>query len=102
MGLSHLRHHKERHKFVDTPSDKCLCKNGVEDTHHFLITCPFYTTHRKVMFTRVEALLQKHDLGFTNSVQILLHGHPLMNVSENGLILLATLEFIIKTKRFEK
>ena len=54
------------------------------------------------MFTRVEALLQKHDLGFTNYVQILLYGYPLMNVSENGLILLATLEFIIKTKRFEE
>ena len=32
VGLSHLRHHKKRHKFADTPSDKCLCKNGVEDT----------------------------------------------------------------------
>ena len=54
------------------------------------------------MFTSVEALLQKHDLSFTNSVEVLLYGHPLLNASENGLILLATLEFITKTKRFEK
>ena len=102
VGLSHLRQHKKCHKFADTLSDKCPCKNGVEDTPHFLITCPFYSTHRKVMFTSVETLLQKHDLSFTNSVEVLLYGHPLLNASENGLILLATLEFITKTEQFEK
>ena len=42
LGLSHLREHKHRHKFADTPSNKCICKNGVEDTHHFLIRYSFY------------------------------------------------------------
>ena len=102
VGLSHLRQHKKCHKFADTLSDKCFCKNGVEDTPHFLITCPFYSTHREVMFTSVETLLQNHDLSFTNSVEVLLYGHPLLNASENRLILLATLEFISKTKQFEK
>ena len=49
VGLSHLRSHKKRHRFADTPSDKCLCKNGVEDTYHFLIKCPFYTLHRDAL-----------------------------------------------------
>ena len=102
MGLSHLRYHKKRHRFADTPFDKCPCKTGVEDTHHFLIACPFYKRHRKVLFEHVESLQQKHDLGVTNFVEVLLYGHPLLNVSENGTILLATLEFIDKTKRFEK
>jgi hypothetical protein len=102
VGLSHLRHHKKRHKFADTPSDKCLCKNGVEDTQHFLITCTFYTRHRNVLLACVETILQKYDLDVTNFVEVLLYGHPSLDVSENRTILLATLEFIDNTKRFEK
>ena len=102
VGLSHLRHHKKRHKFADTPSDKCLCKNGVEDTHHFLITCTFYTRHRNLLLACVETVLQKYDLDVTNFVEVLLYGHPSLDVSENRTILLATLEFIDNTKRFEK
>ena len=41
VGLSKLRYHKNRHNFVDTPSDVCLCKTGVEDTRHYLLSCPF-------------------------------------------------------------
>lgn len=100
MGLSHLRHHKKRHKFADTPSDKCLCKNGIEDTHHFLITCTFYTRHRNILLARVETVLKKYDLK-TDSVEVLLYGHPSLDVSENKTIILATLEFIDNTKRFE-
>ena len=100
VGLSHLRHHKKRHKFADTPSDKCLCKKGVEDTHHFLIKCPFYTSHRDVLFAYVETILQKHDITVGNFVELLLYGHSSLNESENKKILIATLDFISKTKRF--
>ena len=40
MGLNSLRYHKKRHNFIDTPSDECLCKHGIEDTNHFLFLCP--------------------------------------------------------------
>ena len=93
---------KKRHKFADTPSDKCLCKNGVEDTHHFLITCTFYTRHRNVLLASVETILQKYDLDVTNLVEVLLYSHPSLDVPVNRTILLATLEFIDNTKRFEK
>ena len=102
VGLSHLRHHKKRHKFVDTPSDMCPCKNGVEDTQHFLITCPTYSTQRDVLFACVETILQKQGLSVTNSVELFLYGHPSLNKSDNGHVLFATLEFITKTKRFVK
>ena len=72
VGLSHLRHHKKRHKFADTPSDKCLCKKGVEDTQHFLITCTFYTRHRNVLFACVETVLKKYDLNVTDFVEVLI------------------------------
>ena len=100
VGLSHLRNHKKRHNFADTPSDKCLCKKGVEDTYHFLIKCPFYTSHRDVLFAYLETILRNHDIAVENFVELLLYGHSSLNESENKNILLATLDFITKTKRF--
>ena len=100
VGLSSLRSHKKRHNFADTPSDKCLCKKGVEDTYHFLIKCPFYTSHRNVLFAYLETILRNHDIAVENFVELLLYGHSSLNESENKNILLATLDFITKTKRF--
>ena len=101
VGLSHLRSHKKRHKFANTPSDKCLYKKtGVEDTHHYLIKCPFYTSHRNVLFSYLETILQNHDITVQNFVELLLYGHTSLNESVNKNILLATLDFITKTKRF--
>ena len=102
VGLSHLRHHKKRHKFADTLSDKCLCKKDVEDTRHFFLSCPFYTSHRDILFNRVETILQRHNMIATNFVDLLLYGHSSLSDSENKDILNATLDYIISTKRFAK
>ena len=40
IGVSQLRYHKKRHDFKDTVTDKCLCKLGVEDSHHFFFGMP--------------------------------------------------------------
>ena len=61
-GLSRLRHHKKSHNFIDTPSDLCLCKTGVEDTRHYLLVCPFYANHRDVLFSTVENIIRDKDL----------------------------------------
>ena len=37
VGLSLLRSHKKHHNSLDTPSDKCLCNQGIEETSHFLL-----------------------------------------------------------------
>ena len=50
----------------------------------------------------VETVLQKYDLDVTNFVEVLLYGHPSLDESENRTIILATLEFIDNTKRFDK
>ena len=49
VGLSCLRHHKKCHNFIDTPSDKCLCNHGIEDTNHFLFSCPFFAAQRATL-----------------------------------------------------
>ena len=39
--LKFLKISQKCHKFIDTPSDKCLCNQGIEDTNHFLFWGPF-------------------------------------------------------------
>ena len=42
-----------RHNFDDTPSELYHCSQGIEDTEHFLFTCPFHATHRAALATLV-------------------------------------------------
>ena len=48
--LKYHKNHKKCHNFIDTPSDKCLCNHGIEDTNHFLFLCPFYAAQRSGMY----------------------------------------------------
>ena len=47
---------------MDTPSDKYLCNQGIEDTNHFLFLCPFFATRRATLAINVIAILQKYHL----------------------------------------
>ena len=98
LGLSRLRYHKKRHNFQDTPSDICLCKKGVEDTKHFLLTCPFYANHREALFSTVENIIQNKTVD-KNSSHLFLYGDPSLSISENQQIICATLDYIDKTNR---
>ena len=62
VGLSLLRYHKKCHNFIDTPSDKCLCNHGIEDTNHFLFLCPFFATQRASLSGSVIQILHKYNL----------------------------------------
>ena len=53
LGLSKLRQHKNKHNFLDTPTDICLCKNGVENTEHYLFKCKFYARIEKSLLHRL-------------------------------------------------
>ena len=100
VGLSRLRHHKKRHNFMDTPSNICLCKSGIEDTSHYLITCPLYASHRAILFNSVENVIRNKNLSRNlNSVDLFLYGDPSLSSSENQTIINATLEYIDKTNR---
>ena len=99
LGLSRLRHHKKRHNFQDTPSDLCLCKNGVEDTRHYLLICPFYAIHREVFLSTVENIIQNKNVNKDNSTNLFLYGDPSLSTSENQQIICATLDYISKTNR---
>ena len=102
VGLSQLRCHKNHHNFLDTPSDKCLCKQGIEDTRHFLLQCPFYATHREALVDTVNRILRKNDINVINDyLQLYLYGHPPLSHIDNREILTATIEFIKNTNRLK-
>ena len=101
VGLSHLRSHKKHHNFADTGTDKCLCKQGVEDTRHFLEHCSFYATHREHLFNCVNRIMNRKDINLVNDyTRLLLYGHFALNPVENRSILLATIDFVKNSNRF--
>ena len=100
VGLSKLRYHKKRHNFLDTPTDQCLCKTGIEDCNHFFRVCPFYNSHRMVLETKVTAILLENDTNILLSSELYLYGHEYLSLNSNHDLLLATLEFISNSNRF--
>ena len=99
MGLSSLRYHKKHHNFIDTPSDKCFCDNGIEDTNHFFFSCLFYATQRATLASSVIEILQKYNLNnLGNQSELYLYGHHSLNNIDNRKILLATLKYIKPTR----
>ena len=100
VGLSKLRAHKKRHNFADTTSDICLCKKGIENTHHYLLVCPFYNAHRKILTSNIDEILHNNNQNVeTYSVNLLLYGHDSLPSSENKKISCNVLEYIENTQR---
>ena len=97
LGLSKLRHHKKRHNFLDTPSEICTCLSGVEDTGHFLFSCPLFVIERNTLITSVKEILSSSNIEFEENKDWFLYGHPSLWDSDNKKILKATLEFIKAT-----
>ena len=104
VGLSPLRHHKKRHKFIDTPNDTCRCGTGIETTDHFLLNCPLFNVPRDTLISVANPIISKLHCwtSATNSVRTnwLLYGDDKLNSAENSQILKATIKFIRDTERF--
>ena len=62
VSLSSLRSYKRRHNFIDTPSDICHCNQGIEDTNHFLFSCPTYLNQRAAAVVSVNEILRENNL----------------------------------------
>ena len=74
--ISPLRIHKWNHNFIDTPSARCRCNLGIEDTDHFLLLCPFYVIQRRNLAASVTNILQKINLNHLgNESKLYLYGH---------------------------
>ena len=103
LGLSHLREHKFKHTFQDSLNPVCKCGAEVESTTRFLLHCPIYNNDWSSLLSTIRnidcKLLEITDSSLT---QTLLYGNPSFYIITNSLILNATIDFILSTKRFEE
>ena len=101
LGLSSLRHHKKRHNFIDTPSDICLCNQGIENICHYFTLCPFYVTARTKLRASANAILERNNLTFpVREEHLYLYGHSSLDNNDNKKILLSSIKYISDTNRF--
>ena len=100
VGLSPLRYHKNRHNFIDTPSNECSCNHGIEDTNYFFL-CSYYDIQRATLLTTVIEIIRKYNLNdLGNQSNLYLCGHRSIDLHENRKILPATINYIKETRRF--
>ena len=62
VNLSPLRNHKRRYNFPDTRSEICECNQDIENTSHFLFTCPRFANHRANLADTVIEILRRNNL----------------------------------------
>ena len=103
LGLSHLRDRKFRHCFQDTPNPLCDCSNDTETTTHFFLHCPSFHTPRQTLLNNIRNINEQIlSHGEDQLTQTVLYGNPNVNLTFNGLILNATIEYLISTERFKR
>ena len=103
VGLSPLKAHMKAHRFKEIQNDTCSCGNGVENTTHFLLECPLFSPKRNNLFVNVSGIWTAFpDQSLPCQVHFLLYGLNSLNNSKNSIILNETIDFIIKTGRFNE
>ena len=102
LGLSDLKSHKMNHKFADTTSELCACNQEAETTIHFFCRCSLFLTQRIALVDSVSVILEQKNilintLDIKDLVKIYLYGSYKFTDSDNRIILLATIKFIMDT-----
>ena len=76
VGLTTLNAHL--FQFQLTPSPSCSCGHKFEDTAHYILRCPKYTTHRSNLLSAVRPMLRHFDdLSDKHKLDTLLFGRSL-------------------------
>ena len=105
VDLNDLRVHRFRHGFRNCPSAVCACGTTDESTSHFLHRCPRFSSQRTILYSKIRSLdsgSSFFSLSLDNFTTALLYGMKKLTDNDNKLILEATIDFIRKSKRFNK
>ena len=102
VGFSHLRYHKFKHGFLDTVDPFCSCSTAVKNTVHYFLHCLNFSTARNTFLNEI-AIVDRSiiDQDEIKIIQTFLYGNPSYSVSDNKLILDASIKYIVETKRFD-
>lgn len=82
----------------------CKCFKGIEDAGHFLLNCHDFTQIRNSLMSNVSQKLNDDILSLTPKkiINTLLYGNKKYKKDVNTYILNQTINYINKSKRFEK
>ena len=102
LALSHQRGHKFKHGFIDSLNPICSCGLDIETNCHYLLHYPNFTNERSTLLSIV-LTINKNSLTScdTTIVKLLLYGDEYLDLETNTLILNASVDFIISSKRFD-
>ena len=103
LGLSHLRYHKFKHNFQDSLNPLCNCGLITETISHYLLRCHLFADERKTLRSNMKSIHHKfQEQNDSTLTQTLLFGDPASSLETNTLILNATIQYVLSTKRFEE
>ena len=101
VGFSHVRYHKFKHGFLDAIHPLCSCSTGIENTVHYFLYCPKFSTARHIFLNEIAIVNRSTiDQDEIKIIQTFLYGNPTYSVNDK-LILDASIKYILETKRFE-
>ena len=102
-GLSHLRDHKFKHNFLDTLNPICNCGEDIETSCYYLLHCSLYTNERLAFLNVIKGIDNSIlELNDSHIVEVLLYGIKFLDISSNTTLLNATIDFLLKTKKFDE
>ena len=102
LGLSHLKHHKFNHNFIDTLDPQCPCGFETESVSHFFLRCQLFQAERLILMN--EILNIDPDIHLLDDISIsnlLLYGDKKYDFHTNSKILSCSINFILSSKRFD-
>ena len=102
LGFSHLRYHKFKHGFLDPVDLLCSCSIAIENTVHYFLHCPNFSTARNTFLNEIanvdRSIIDQDEIKI---IQTFLYGNPTYSVNDNKLVLDAGIKYIFETRRFD-
>ena len=103
VEFSHLNEHKVRHNFADTLDTLCSCSIETESTAHFFLRCRNYNNIRITLINEFNDIDNSISSRQPNELlRIILYGDCKFKDNVNKRILIATIQFIKNSNRFNQ
>ena len=103
VDFSHLNEHKFRHNFADTLNPLCSCFLETKSTAHFILRCRYYSNIRITLMNELNDIDNSITSRQTNEfLRIILYGVCKFKDDVNKRILIATIQFIRNSNRFNQ
>ena len=103
VDFSHLNEHKFRRNFADILNLLCSCSLETESTAHFFLPCRYYNNIRITLMNELNYVDNSVTSRQPNELlRIILYGDCKFKDDVNKRILIATIQFIKNSNRFNQ